>query len=307
VAAYRATGTVWRAGAALGVPGQAVRARLHAIGYRVRSSGWADDEVAELRAGIHARTVGELANHLGRSCAEVAAKIFELGITARGRSGSTIKIPRGAGYDKASCARYIREIDATHDVVALFARRNALNVPALCAALERHFPQWWTAYRDTHEDLLERDCAYCEATFIPSNGNQIYCSPTCARNRQADVTYFGGRRREAIGMAQNRCQMCGKTGGRGLTPHHVLGKDNDPEDAALIALCPGCHQLVTLLGGRRFLDEPRGWESLIQLAYLRRNGAVADLGAVRVYVEIVPMSTAETAAELEADSLPVRC
>jgi hypothetical protein len=60
-------------------------------------------------------------------------------------------------------------------------------------------------------------------------------------------------------------------------------------NAELVALCPGCHQIVTLLGGRAFVDDPRAWEALIALAWTRRHGAEIHAMPVSqtVYTEVV--------------------
>jgi hypothetical protein len=55
-----------------------------------------------------------------------------------------------------------------------------------------------------------------------------------------------------------------------LSAHHVLGKGNDPDNAYLIALCSGCHQIVGILAGRLFAEQEQGWENLINLVLSRR-------------------------------------
>jgi hypothetical protein len=55
-----------------------------------------------------------------------------------------------------------------------------------------------------------------------------------------------------------------------LSSHHVIGKQNDPNNEYLIALCSGCHQVVGSLAGRTFVDEEQGWENLVSLVLMRR-------------------------------------
>jgi hypothetical protein len=70
----------------------------------------------------------------------------------------------------------------------------------------------------------------------------------------------------------------------------MIGKENDPENEYLVALCPGCHQLVTLLGGRTFAGTAEVWESLIQLAMIRKYGSDPKMSGVFCSVEIEILS-----------------
>lgn len=286
--AYRRTGSVWRAGKELGVSGQRVHQLLRRLEYPMLNAKWSDDEEGELRNLIGHLTIGEMADRLGRSYAGVACKISELGIGDGGRGTRQVKLPRGAGYDKANVKRYIKAIDSTGVSVHRYAKANGLGVEMLCQSLQRHFPDWWEAYRAAHSDLPEMVCGYCERTFVPSTKKQEYCSRKCGTDRRKDLSYFSGNRRKAIGWAEGVCQVCGRQPDLGLTPHHVLGKENDPSDSLLVAVCRGCHQLVTALGNQDFTREQ--WESLISLSWLRKHGpqlASRELeGGLWVCVEI---------------------
>jgi hypothetical protein len=66
----------------------------------------------------------------------------------------------------------------------------------------------------------------------------------------------------------------------------MLGKENDPNNEHLIALCQGCHNIVTILGGRRFVATPEAWEVLIQLVVTRKNGHDPDFVGVFTTVDI---------------------
>lgn len=299
--AYKRTGSVWRAGKELGLSGQQVHARLVALDYPLATRHWDEDEVAELRSLVDHLPIGEIADRLGRPYAGIACKVSELGIGSRVGNRQNRKLPRGGGYDKVSVRRYTKQIDASGVLVTVFARRNGLSVEMLCRALEQHAPEWWQEYRRQHSDLPETECEYCGRTFVPSSGKQRYCSRTCGDTHRRDRSYFGGRRRETIGLAEGVCQLCGRDTPKGLTPHHVLGKENDPDNDALIALCQGCHQIVTILGGRPFVDDPTAWESLISLAFLRKHGGDDEIAGLRVCVEIEPMTPDEWAEEQEND------
>lgn len=298
IAAYRATGSVWRAGKTLGLAGQTVHERLRALGHPLANRKWDQAEIEELTNLVDHLTIGEVAHRLGRTYAAVACKINELGIGSRVGNKRKRKIPRGAGYDKASLKRYTDQLNTSGDKITVFARRQGLNIDTLVIALERHFPEWWIAYRAAHSDIPERECNYCGGTFIPSIGKQVSCTRACAQAKRVDESYFGGKRRNTIGLAEGRCQLCSRTDVKALSSHHVLGKENDPTNDFLIALCSGCHQLVTLLAaGRAFLDKPDGWEALIQLALLRRHGGNEAVAGVGAFVDIELLTPAEVAEE----------
>lgn len=61
-----------------------------------------------------------------------------------------------------------------------------------------------------------------------------------------------------------------------------------PHNSDLIALCPGCHQIVGHLAGRTFVDDPRAWEALITLAWMRKHGGeiYADPTPRVMYAEV---------------------
>jgi len=80
------------------------------------------------------------------------------------------------------------------------------------------------------------------------------------------MSYFGGRRMEAIGLREGVCQLCFGTFDKWLSAHHVLGKERDPENNALIALCRGCHDMVTNLSARSWVERSESVTELVALA-----------------------------------------
>jgi len=58
------------------------------------------------------------------------------------------------------------------------------------------------------------------------------------------MEYFGGNRLNTIGLISKTCQLCMRKVEKGLSSHHIIGKEKDPENQYLIALCSGCHKLV---------------------------------------------------------------
>jgi len=270
IAAYRDTGSVWKAAAKLGVAGQSVWERLRAIGYPMASRRWTVEEVDHLRGMVGNLSIGEMAKRLGRPYAGVAGKLYELGISA-GPGPRQRKIPKGAGLDKRSVKKHMRALVEDSDGFTRYSRRAGLDPDLLAKAIQRVDLDWWLSYVRTQSDLPERACEYCAARFIPFNARQRFCTRKCSEEQRQDQSYFGGKRRNTIGLAEKRCQLCAREGVKGLSSHHIYGKENDPENEFLIALCSGCHQIVGKLSARAFLDESAGWESLISLVMMRRK------------------------------------
>jgi hypothetical protein len=284
IEAYQLTGSVWAAGKKLGMAGQSVHERLQKIGYPIANRNWSESEYEELRKLKESNlTITQIAHRLGRPYAGVALKISRLGLADHAGNRGSKKIPRGKGYDKASLKNYIDEIDFMDEKITTFAKKNSLNIETLAQAIERHYPEWWIDHRRAHSDLPEKVCPQCKKEFIPFTNKQIYCTRKCGEDYRTDQSYFGGKRNTTIGLAERTCQLCARQNIRGLSSHHVIGKENDPDNEYLIALCPGCHQIVTILGGRTFTGEPEVWEALIQLVMMRKKGAT---GAIYTYVEI---------------------
>jgi hypothetical protein len=182
------------------------------------------------------------------------------------------KIPRGKGFDKRSINRHLKALEASPGLnTSQYARRQKLQANALVEAFRLHFPERWERIV-AERPVEEIACSYCDGSFVPNRAGQEYCSPKCARDARTDESYFGGKRREAVGLSEGVCQLCGSKPKKGLQAHHLYGKDNDPENAHLLALCSGCHSLVTMASRPLFLREPEGWERLRRLVELRVQG-----------------------------------
>jgi 5-methylcytosine-specific restriction endonuclease McrA len=281
IAAYKATGSVWRAGKELGMAGQVVHDRLRALDYPLANRRWSEDEIAELRRLIEERiTLGEIARRLGRPFNGVALKASRLGL--RSKAQRARKLPRGAGFDKVSTRRHLTALEKSDKTVTQYARANGKNVDTLVMAFQKHFPDRWAEYVAATSGLPRKTCPYCERQFVPANGKQRFCTRKCGEDARRDQAYFGGKRRDTIGLAEGICQLCGREEVKGLSSHHIFGKENDPENEALIALCPGCHKVITLLATRTFQNNETAWETLIGLSWARHFGG--DLPADEVHV-----------------------
>lgn len=284
--AYLKTGSVWKAGKLLGLAGQTVHERLKALGHKLPGSEWTEDEIAELTALASQMTIAQIANRLGRPYNGVAIKISRLGLGERYGNKQKKKIPRTGEYTKAKITEYIQLMDEQGIKLTKFARMNSLNVDSVTYAIQKFFPEWYDRYCETNAVKPKTPCPYCETEFWPLNAKQIYCNRQCADKARVDNSYFGGRRRETIGLLEGICQLCGSNTPKGLSSHHIKGKENDPDNDYLIALCQGCHQIVTIVAGRRFAATPEAWEVLMQLVIMRKNGHDENFVGVFTNVEI---------------------
>jgi 5-methylcytosine-specific restriction endonuclease McrA len=284
--AYTSTGSVWRAGKVLGMAGQTVHEKLKALGHKLPNSKWSSEELAELKKLSNQMTIAQIANRLGRPYNGVAIKISRLGIGERYGNNQKKKIPRTGEYVKVKITKYIAEIDKEDLKLTKFSKMNSLNVDSLVYAIQKFYPEWHEAYSERNAYSAKSPCPYCEVEFWPQNARQIYCTRHCANQARVDRDYFGGRRRETIGLLEGVCQLCGAKNPKGLSSHHMLGKENDPDNRYLIALCQGCHQIVTIVAGRRFVATPEAWEVLMQLVIIRKNGANPDFVGVYTTAEI---------------------
>lgn len=293
IKAYMDYGSVWKAAKSLGLSGQTVHERLRAVGYKLANAVWTDEELTELKELAGHMPISQISNRLGRPYAGVAKKISQLGIGSGSGSFQKKKPKRTENYFKHNLKDYIKEIDASNIKITAYAKSKGLNVDNLSYGFQAFFPDWWATYAEANAVKDKTTCPYCQTEFWPLGHKQIYCTRKCANEARVDNGYFGGKRRETIGLAERTCQLCGRKDVKGLSSHHMLGKENDPENDHLVALCPGCHNLVTLLGGRNFTGTPEIWEGLIQLVLIRKNGHNPNFRGVYCSVEIEPITDFE--------------
>lgn len=286
VEAYLKTGSVWKAGKLVGLAGQTVHEKLRALGHKLPGSDWTEDEVAELTALANQMTIAQIANRLGRPYNGVALKISRLGLGQRFGNKQTKKIPRTGEFTKAKITEYVKELSESNEKVTKFSRRMGLGVEPLVTAIQRFEPEWYEDYCKRNAVKDQAPCPYCESMFWPLSHKQIYCNRQCADKARVDNSYFGGKRRQTIGLLEGICQLCGQHTVKGLSSHHMLGKENDPDNEHLIALCSGCHNIVTILGGRKFVATEEAWEVLMQLVIIRKNGHDENFRGVYTTVSI---------------------
>ena len=289
--AYLETGSVWRAGKKLGMAGQTVHEKLTAMGHKLPGSEWTEAELEELKSLVNSLTIAQIANRLGRPYNGVALKISRLGLGQRFGNKQKKKIPRTGEYVKAKIEEYLSEIDELDVKVTAYSKMKGLKVETLVTAIQRFKPEWYESYCERYAVKPKTKCPYCETEFWPLSHKQINCSRKCSDQARVDYSYFGGKRRETIGLLEGICQLCGQHTPSGLSSHHMLGKENDPDNEHLIALCSGCHNIVTILGGRRFVATPEAWEVLIQLVVTRKNGDNPNFVGVFTSVEVDLITT----------------
>jgi hypothetical protein len=269
IKAYEETGSVWKAARLLGVVGQSVWERLKSINYPMPSRVWAKEEIDEMILLAQTHPIGKIAQQLGRPYYGVAIKLSRLGIARLGHKANRMKIPRGIGLDLTGTRKHIAGLRVFDGTLRQFAKMNAVAIDPLVNAIQKYEPLFWTEYSSSHSDIGESKCEYCEATFFPMTSKQRFCTSRCSATKKRDEEYFGGRRRDTVGLESGICQLCDQAKDR-LSSHHVLGKENDPDNTCLVAVCSGCHQLIGTLANRRFTDQPDGWENLIHLVMARR-------------------------------------
>jgi 5-methylcytosine-specific restriction endonuclease McrA len=269
--AYQKTGSVWKAAKKLGMSGQTIHERLKAAGYKIIARKWSKQELAELKNLVNQIPINEIAKRLGRPYNGVAAKISRLGMGTRFGNQGKVKTPRISSYNKKSTLANIDAITIQDISLSRFARQNGLSVELLIQSFERWVPEWWKEYRQKHSSLKEIMCSGCGQIFTPSNTRQIFHSRQCGYSHRSNIKYFGGKRNNTVGLSEGICQICGRHVNKGLSAHHIFGKLNDPENKHLIALCPGCHHTLGMLGGRTFVNDPKIWEKLITFAWIRKN------------------------------------
>jgi len=286
IEAYRETGSVWKAGKRLGIAGQTVHERLKAVGYKLANDQWTDDELQELVELADQMTIAQIANRLGRPYNGVAIKLSRLSLGNRFGNKLSKKPKRNGKYRQDQVKNYMLDLETTGMKVGQYAKQNSLDTESLVRAIQNLDSQWWESYAEANAKKPKTACPYCATEFWPQSHKQIYCTRHCANQARTDRDYFGGRRRETVGLAEGQCQLCGQVGMKGLSSHHILGKENDPDNEHLIALCSGCHQIVTIVAGRRFAATPEAWEVLIQLVLMRKNGHNKEMLGVFTDVDI---------------------
>lgn len=274
MAAYKQTGSIWKAAKSLGLAGQTVHERLRRLGHLMAHQMWSESEIAEVR-GLAERGVSlsEIAARVGRTYSAVAIKLSRTG--TRARHDSWRQKPRRAPLSRKRVAWLARGLEAGQVSVRRLARMEGVTTTTLVAAIQTHESASWRQYVDRVSVLASRACPGCGMKFKPLTKRQSFCTVRCRESHRRDLAYFGGRRKEAVGLQEGRCQLCYRKYDKWLAAHHVFGKENDPNNSALIALCRGCHDIVTRLAARPWVETPDTVADLVSLALARRGKRTA--------------------------------
>lgn len=268
VAAYRETGSVWKTAKRLGVCGQSVWERLRAIDYPFVNRRWTAEEIKELEALSSTCTLTEAAQRLGRPYAAVACMMSRKGFCKRWGNRGMKTFRRGTGLNAQTMKDHVKKVGAFGGSLRQYCRSNGVGLEHFVHALQKYAPEFWATYSKS-KGLEATICGYCGAEYYPVTKKQKGCSRLCVAAQKRDIEYFGGKRRNTVGMAEGICQLCQQPKPK-LSAHHMIGKENDPDNDSLIALCSGCHQIVTILAARKFTDHHERWEMLISLVMMRR-------------------------------------
>jgi hypothetical protein len=305
ITAYKDTGTVWETAKRLGMCGQSVWERLRALGYPMASQNWTDAEKDHLRELAGTVTITEITNRLGRPYLGVAGMISRLGLAGRYNRRRQRKENRQYLYPEASVQRWMGELQDSSVSIKSFARANSLDLELLVKAIQRQDHNWWLAYCQQRSKLPEKTCPHCDKRFVPMTAKQKTCSRKCSERARADKQYFGGNLKNTVGLAEGKCQVCGRQAADRLASHHVFGKRNDPKNEHLLAVCNGCHQIVGRLAACAFIESEGGWENLIGLVLARRLAdQPAPFFGVHVSVDIERL-TAEDGEWINPDQSPL--
>ncbi len=271
VAAYRETGSIWKAAKRLGIAGQSVHERLVRLGHPLAHESWTVEELREAQSlAERGLPLGDIALRLGRTYYGVAIKLSRLGIRSQ-RADWRKKPKRGIGLTKAHVSGFAKKLESGALTVRRLARLEGVAMTPLVDAIQYYEPEAWNRYVAAHSELGIRPCPGCGRNFVPLTKKQQFCTVRCREGHRRNVSYFGGRRMEAVGLREGVCQLCRKHVDKWLSAHHVLGKENDPENEVLIALCRGCHDILTQLATRPWAEDSDVVADLIALALARRG------------------------------------
>lgn len=191
----------------------------------------------------------------------------------------TRKIPRGKGYDKAATLGHLRKMVKGGIFVTDYVKQAGLKLDTFMLALVQYHlkPDGWPHYPVIADDakLITAQCGYCNEVYWPTKQGTKWCSSYCGNAYRKDQDYFGGRRKDTVGLSEAVCQLCRRHVDKGLSSHHIYGKANDVGNAFLLALCSGCHSVVSELARKIWIGDTDIVAKLIWLANTQRNGKEA--------------------------------
>ena len=183
------------------------------------------------------------------------------------------KIPRGKGYDKAATLRHLKKMVQSGTFVTDYVKQHDLKLDTFILATLKHSGGYALDHVAADPKLVRKQCEQCGEDFWPTRKTARFCSTKCGRDKRVDDEYFGGKRKSTVGLAERVCGLCEREVLTGLSSHHIYGKANDPDNDHLLALCRGCHQIVSDLALKTWCDDYEKLQKLIWLAVTQRQGA----------------------------------
>jgi len=238
--------------------------------WHIASLSWTSSEIKLLKSFLaEGLELDVIASKLGRTYLGTAHKAAAV-LTLGERGGKPLKVPRGKGLSKKETIKLWEAVKVWDKTWSGFCRLHKIDVVLAASAMDLYFPDEWPA-EASRLGLEKASCRGCASFFYRSKvKGRATCSNRCTGRIRRDSEYFDGMRMDAVGMAEGVCQVCMVKPKRGLSAHHVIGKGNDPENKLMVALCVGCHQLVTDLSLRGFLFDANAWVRLIKLVLMRK-------------------------------------
>lgn len=274
-------GNLWHTGKALGTTGGEVRRILVAGGFEIENeSVWTKEEMEFVHrmVAMQAMIASKIAEHVGRNPAAVLAvcnQVYERPIP---EIVKLKKVPYGKGYTKRNAAIRIAELAAMPGLCVLqYAKQKELDAKALLNSFKAYYPERMASIESNLFNVKFSICAYCGVEYADNAKRpSAFCSTTCNRKSKVDAEYFGGKRKNTLGVAEKTCQVCGAKHSA-LQVHHIIRKGNDQGNDYMIAICPGCHSVVSRLALHKKLStNPEAVQALIALALAEMYGHELD-------------------------------
>src|SRR5207247_1848341 len=158
VAAYKDTGSVWKAAKRLGVCGQSVHERLRRLGHRMTHQTWTVEEVREARSlASQGEPMAQIASRLGRTYSAVALKLSRLGIGSQ-HKGWRWKPRRKMILSKGRVAALGRKLERGAATLRRWPPPEGVAITPLVDALQVYEPERWRRYVEHHSNLSRRPC-----------------------------------------------------------------------------------------------------------------------------------------------------
>ena len=271
---------LWETGKIFFVPGGEIRRLLISAGVEIQVSEWTQNELTFIHRAVsmEAMLASEVAEELGRNPAVAMAKCNEMYDQPLPTISKLKKMPYGKGYTKRNAAIRIKELaDVPGLCVLHYCKHNHFDARLLVQSFKAYYPERLPSIASNLENVTFSICPYCSVEYATRKHNgAIFCSDACNRKSKVDARYFGGKRRVTLGVRTKTCQNCG-TKHDALQVDHIIRKGNDEDNEHMIALCPGCHRIKSVLAIHKKLTTNRAaLQAIIAMALAEMDGGQLD-------------------------------